>query len=637
MDAHDTASILPEPRRTERMSGRCRLREPLQVSVEPSDSRLTAAVERLRGKLREHQHRDSQARPRPRRPDHESAALRLAVRVDQSRVSHADGYVLRIEPTLIEVTGGSAAGCYYGLQTLSQLARPAGATLSCCVIEDFPKLALRGALHDLTRGKAPTLATLKHLVDRLASWKINQLQLYIEHAFVFSFDRDICDADHGITPDEGRELDAYARDRFVTLVPAVATLGHMGRILSLQRYRDLAEVPAEVCWEEMTWPQRARGLTLNCTKPDSRELVRRIWSDVLDAFSSPVVNICGDEPWDLGKGGQSNRPTPEQMTERYIEHLRLTYEICAARGRRCQIWSDVIRHHPQQLPQLPRDMTVLHWGYDDQSDYDGTRAFVERGFETVVCPGTSGWKRILNGMGLAERNILAFARAAERYGAAGLLTTDWGDHGHFNALACSWHAFALGAACAWSTGHVAGSEVGRQCVSFDDCFATEVMSGQPGEPSGDSACVRLLREAARIADRHETWRLLWTSPPMLANEPAPPSHAELEQCLHASRALSAHLDRIDSGAEACATRQINLEELAVAARFQELFAQKMLILGADARDSGISADDWTDRLLHSIDAYERNWRRRNKPSGIDDIKTALQRAARELRDFAHNR
>ena len=41
----------------------------------------------------------------------------------------------------------------------------------------------------------------------------------------------------GLTPDEVRDLDGYCRDRFIDLVPALATFGHMGRILSMNRPR----------------------------------------------------------------------------------------------------------------------------------------------------------------------------------------------------------------------------------------------------------------------------------------------------------------------------------------------------------------------------------------------------------------
>ena len=363
--------------------------------------------------------------------------MAVGIAVDRLRTEHRDGYRLTVSASGIELLGGSPAGCFYGLQTLTQLTDFASGEVPCCVIDDFPDFTARGLLHDVTRGKVPTLDTLKTLVDRLAALKVNQLQLYIEHAFTFGFDPDICGPDDGLTPDEIRELDAYCKDRFIDLVPAIATLGHMGRILSMPRYRHLAEIEPTKSWEEMPWPQRARGFTLDIMNPESHALIGRIWSEILDSFASPMVNICGDEPWDLGKGKNHERFAATGTGPPYIDHILRIHAICAARGRRTQVWSDVVRNHPHLFDRLPKELTVLHWGYDDKADYEGTRAFTDAGLETVVCPGTSGWKRILNAMNLAERNIAAFAAAGRKHGATGLLNTDWGDHGHFNSLASS--------------------------------------------------------------------------------------------------------------------------------------------------------------------------------------------------------
>ena len=38
---------------------------------------------------------------------------------------------------------------------------------------------------DVSRDKVPTIATLTALVDRLASLKVNQVQLYSEHTFAY--------------------------------------------------------------------------------------------------------------------------------------------------------------------------------------------------------------------------------------------------------------------------------------------------------------------------------------------------------------------------------------------------------------------------------------------------------------------
>ena len=326
-------------------------------------------------------------------------------------------------------SGRSPRGCFYGLQTLEQLSRAHAtsdqpALIPCCEVVDAPDFHTRGLLYDVTRGKVPTLDTLKMIVDRLASLKISQLQLYIEHAFVFRFDPQICSAKQGLTPDDVGALDAYCRERFIDLVPALATPGHMGRILSMPKYRHLAEIEATTTWERMSWPQRMRGLTLDCMNPEAHRLVERMWSDVLEAFSSPVVNLCGDEPWDLGRGKNRLRFTGNQRDEAYLDHIRRVHDLCASRGRRTQFWSDVVRNDGVPVGRVPRTSTILHWGYDDRADYAGTGTWVEAGLDTIVCPGTSGWKRIINAMDAAERNVVTRGgqrqvRGVERVRAAG--------------------------------------------------------------------------------------------------------------------------------------------------------------------------------------------------------------------------
>lgn len=52
-------------------------------------------------------------------------------------------------------------------------------------IEDAPDLAARAYYLDCSRGRVPTLATLKRYADILCRYKINQWQLYIEHTYLF--------------------------------------------------------------------------------------------------------------------------------------------------------------------------------------------------------------------------------------------------------------------------------------------------------------------------------------------------------------------------------------------------------------------------------------------------------------------
>ena len=70
-------------------------------------------------------------------------------------------YTLTVDQNAIIVTGNSSSGLYYGIQTLRQLIRNYGADIPCLRIEDSPFLEYRGFYHDITRGKVPTLETLK--------------------------------------------------------------------------------------------------------------------------------------------------------------------------------------------------------------------------------------------------------------------------------------------------------------------------------------------------------------------------------------------------------------------------------------------------------------------------------------------
>jgi len=608
-------ALLPLPRQYARLPGFCDLGSGFVARVECADARITAAAARF---LDETAAPDSGGSA-------PNDASRIAIHLLQEtgEFPHPDGYRLTVQPDRIEIVGGRPAACFYGVQTLRQLMRDAepGGRIACCEVIDWPDFTIRGLLHDVTRGKVPTLDTLKLLADRLAALKCNQLELYIEHAFMFSFDPEICRPDDGLTPDEVGALDAYCRERYVDLVPALATPGHMGAVLAISNYRHLAEIEATKTWAEMTWPERMRGFTLDVANPAAHRLIEAMWSDVLDSFSSPVVNICGDEPYDLGRGKNLER-FAGRTGEAYLEHIRRTYDICTARGRRVQFWSDVVRNHRELFHLVPKNATVMHWGYDDRADYAGTAGFAEAGLDTIVCPGTSGWKRILNGTDLAERNISAFAAAGKKHGATGLVNTDWGDHGHFNLLACSWHGIALGAAKAWRADHPIGTE-------YDRLFARHVLGADDASP------VHLLREAARSGDECETWRQFWMPIVKLANDKTTPSLEMLDRTECAAEEAIRALESIRQDARAYPH---DVDELRVSCEFLRLWAEKMRLLHAvrssvpDRPNLSNRVSRWSDAVARAKARYRSCWRRRNKSPGLADVDRALNRAVDDIRN-----
>src|SRR6185369_4793545 len=96
---------------------------------------------------------------------------------------------------------------------------------------------------DISRDKVPTMKTLYELVDLLASWKINQLQLYTEHTFAYRNHEDVWKKASPMTAEEIRDLDEYCAERFIDLVPNQNSFGHMERWFEHPEYLQLAEAP----------------------------------------------------------------------------------------------------------------------------------------------------------------------------------------------------------------------------------------------------------------------------------------------------------------------------------------------------------------------------------------------------------
>ena len=71
------------------------------------------------------------------------------------------------------------------MATLRQLLREYGRRLPCLQIRDWPDFSRRGVMLDISRGRVPKLETLLELVEQLADFKINELQLYTEHTFAY--------------------------------------------------------------------------------------------------------------------------------------------------------------------------------------------------------------------------------------------------------------------------------------------------------------------------------------------------------------------------------------------------------------------------------------------------------------------
>lgn len=517
-----------------------------------------------------------------------------------------EGYDLSIRPKNIQLVGHGKPGLYYGMQTLIQIFRDHGANLPCVTIQDRPSFRHRGFHLDITRGKVPKLSTLKRLVDQLSALKINQLQLYVEHVFDFGFDPDIGAGSDPLAGDEVTELDRYCRERFVNLVPSLACFGHMGKVLSLPKYRKLAEVewPARD-WKTATWLQRLRGATINPRRTESKRLLERMTGDFLPLFSAPFFNMCGDETYDLGRGATGKDPL--DIEQLYLEHLAFMHKLAVKHGKRLMFWGDVMLQHRQAIRKIPRDCIALDWGYSPTTYFEKIGEFLRCGLDAYACPSTRGYRVVFNEVEEARGNISGYARTARRLGASGLLTTDWGDMGHFNMLPCSYHGMALGAAMAWNPDS-------DERLDFDRAFALQFFGDRTGKVS------RLYHKAGTTGIA--AWPYLISAPdnPPILDDP---SARRARALLNETARWAVEFETMKP---ACWIERNDLDQLSLACEALHLNAEKILIEhGASA--SELRRREFAKRLLDFTVRYKNAWLAANKRSSLNELLSAFKKAA----------
>jgi hexosaminidase len=93
-----------------------------------------------------------------------------------------EAYSLAVRPNQVDLEARSTAGLFYGAETACQLVEGPGeeAELPIAEIHDWPMLAYRGVMVDMSHGPLPTEEEVKRQLDFLARWKANQYYFYSE-------------------------------------------------------------------------------------------------------------------------------------------------------------------------------------------------------------------------------------------------------------------------------------------------------------------------------------------------------------------------------------------------------------------------------------------------------------------------
>jgi hexosaminidase len=360
------------------------------------------------------------------------------------------GYILDIKPGKINIEFSNQQGLYYAIISLKVLRQNYAATIPCVFIEDSPDLAVRGLMFDISRNKVPTRETLLRVAQLLADLKYNHLELYIEgFSFAYPSFKSLWEStETPVTGQEIQELDEFCKSHFIDLTANQNSLGHMMSWLATDQYKDLAECPKGYKMFGLI----SAKTTLDPTDPRSLELVSKMSDDLLPNFTSQNFNVNLDEPFELGKGKSKELVEKKGEGEVYLEYALKLHDIVVSKNKRMMMWGDIVLKHPELIPRIPKDITLLDWGYESNYPYEKhCKTLQESGLNYMVCPGTNSWTTITG----RTDNMMATVELATtngfKYGAKGMLITDWGDMGHWQYLPVSYAGYAVGGALSWNS------------------------------------------------------------------------------------------------------------------------------------------------------------------------------------------
>jgi len=357
-------------------------------------------------------------------------------------------YTLIIDRQGVQITGQESGGLRAAVATLRQLFREYGRRLPCLSIRDWPDFPRRGFMLDISRGRVPNLQTLLDLADHLADFKINELQLYTEHTFAYHQFKPVWRSWGALTGKEIQKLDAHCRNLGIDLVPNQNSFGHLREWLAYPPLKKLGEV--SVPYEGANGEFLRYPSTLAPHHPGTLPFVCGLFDELLPNFSSAFFNVGCDETWDLGQGQSKAACERLGKGQIYVNFLRQIHQEVRRRGRTMMFWGDIILNHPELIPELPKDVIALNWGYEADHPFEREAAlFAKSKIPFYVCPGTSTWMTLIGKHDNAFINLRRAAAAGRKHGAIGYLITDWGDGGHPQPLTVSWPLMLAGAALSW--------------------------------------------------------------------------------------------------------------------------------------------------------------------------------------------
>jgi hexosaminidase len=257
----------------------------------------------------------------------------------------AQGYQLTVTGTGVVVRANQAAGLFAGVQTLLQLLPPAVESPTVTsgpwtapggTIVDYPRFAHRGAMLDVARHFF-TVAQVERYIDEIALYKINYFHLHLSddqgwriainswpNLATYGGSTEVGGGPGGYyTQADYSTIIAYARSRYITVVPEIDMPGHTNAALASYAQLNCTGVAPKL------YTGTRVGFSSLCVPLDlTYTFIDQVIGELAALTPGPYIHIGGDE-------------ASSTTASDYASFINRAQQIVAAHGKTVIGWHDI--------------------------------------------------------------------------------------------------------------------------------------------------------------------------------------------------------------------------------------------------------------------------------------------------------
>ncbi len=473
-----------------------------------------------------------------------------------------------------------------------------------------------GIMLDCSRNAVMKVDHFKKWLRRLALFGYNMAMLYTEDTYELAGEFFFGHLRGRYTAEEMKEINRYADNLGIEMIGCIQTLGHLRQILKWPAYKHIKDTSSVVLvGEEETY-----------------NLIDKMIGFYDQCFTSRRLHVGMDEAWDLGRGRYMDLHGYRRGFDIFNEHLARVVESCAARGLEPMIWSDMYFRMGSQdgdyydrncvIPAdvaaaIPGGVQLVYWDYyhkDAEFYSEWIRRHRELGSEPVMASGVWTWSKLWYHHRQTRQTVGPCLHACREQGVKEVFFTLWGDDGAY----CEFDS-AMAGLCYAAQSAFGGAEP-------DDATLERRFRAVCG---GEYQTMIMPDEA--FNNMAPGARLLWAPPLMESFSNAIEGNDGREERLGQYLACLTDLVERLQPAAAAGTGAADLEHaLRLALALQEKVALRLKLIRAyPSRDRARleevreDAGGVADAMEQLSESFRRQWYRRNKPQGFEELQCRL--------------